>query len=158
MAHDYSSLSNAKRAWKTRGPKLGDNVYPIDVEYDKLPDGIYTVRVILENEPTELTNEDRDILEPFAVVYTPRSEPITGPSKTGPRAKMKPYSEWESSDVDGPCAVAWDIFDDIGRSHPRKEVIKACVDAGVHKNTAGVQYRRWRIKSGLDPRTRTKKK
>ena len=57
----------------------------------------------------------------------------------------------ERSDVDGPCGLVWDIAANMLKTEgvTRKQIIDACVAAGVNINTAKTQYQHYRAASGL---------
>ena len=54
------------------------------------------------------------------------------------------------SNVKGAVGIVWDIAAEmLGNSAARKDIIAACVDAGVNINTARTQYQAYRKAAGL---------
>ncbi len=44
----------------------------------------------------------------------------------------------------GPVAMVWQIASKLGAKAARKEVLEACVNAGVNPFTAATQYHKWK--------------
>lgn len=62
---------------------------------------------------------------------------VPAPAKAGSRVK-KHFSE-----TDSPCAVVWEICSQKW-GEARKDIIQACVDAGVTLGTARTQYQAYK--------------
>lgn len=55
----------------------------------------------------------------------------------------------EKSKVKGAVGVVWDICKDMMPEATRKDVIAACIEAGVAANTARTQYQAYRKACGM---------
>lgn len=61
-------------------------------------------------------------------------------------AKKTTHTPKNKSTIDNPCSVVWNIAEEM-KGAKRKEVIHACVLAGVAFYTARTQYQQWRTAS-----------
>ena len=61
-----------------------------------------------------------------------------------PKAEEEPpkKKEREQSTVGSPCSLVWEIADEM-KGARRKDVVAACMKAGVAEYTAKTQYQRW---------------
>lgn len=72
-----------------------------------------------------------------------------GPAIHGKKAKAasgKTRVVGGTSTTSRPCKTVWNIADDMFKANPsvtRKEVVAACVQAGVTEGTAKTQYQHW---------------
>lgn len=142
----YSTKSNAKRAAKTLLAKLPEG-FTVEEPKQYLEDWIFDV--VSPVAEVQLAPDVRDLLAPFSVTY-PAIADETKPLFE--RKPMKPYPQWDLSTCETPVAVAWEIFQgylEAGEIDNRKAAIRDAMDAGVQRNTAHTQYRRFRIKNGL---------
>lgn len=63
-------------------------------------------------------------------------------SKKAPKAKKEKKAKSGKPRKDGAVAKVWEIANDMPKA-ARKDVIAACVKAGINENTAKTQYQRW---------------
>lgn len=103
--------------------------------------GVVVVR-ITKQELAELEGDDVIPAEFVVEPITPslwddkdkgEAKPGGAPASLGSRAK---------SDVESPTKLVWKLADEMVGAD-RKDVIAACVEAGVNKSTASTQYYRW---------------
>ena len=138
----YSNKSNAKRAASTLSAKLGA-AFDVSVTADN------TICVISTTAEVALHPTERELLADVEVIW-PEAPDAANPVL--PRKPMKPYSQWDFSDCETPVAVAHEVYGAYhaaGNLDDRKAAIKDAMDAGVQRNTAHTQYRRFRIMMGL---------
>lgn len=65
-------------------------------------------------------------------------------------APLYNFDAREKSKVEGACGMVWDIAAEmLDKGAKRKEILDACVEAGVALNTARTQYQRYREAAGL---------
>lgn len=85
-------------------------------------------------------------LDPTAVEPLPSTDPEADPSQ--------PDSETNEDNTmskktkvkkvkNGACAKVHEIASKMGRSADRKDVLAACIKAGINKGTAATQYQKW---------------
>lgn len=144
----YSTKSNANRAAKALIAKLPEG-FTVGEPKQYLEDWLF--EVVSVHPEVSLTPEVREILEPFTVTY-PKAPDQSAPLIEPASRSMKPYALWDFSNCDTPVAVAWEIYGtyyESGRIDERKAAIADAMAAGVQRNTAHTQYRRFRIKHGL---------
>ena len=154
----YTNKSNANRAAKAALEKLVEqNPALLPTERSLQGEsGAYFTEVYFDNGPADFNGADIELVGgAFKIIYDPQN-PLPEANvdgSPGERTRTKPYEEWEKSDVETPVAVAWAVFDKMGADATRKDAVAAAIAKGVNKNTAGTQYRRWRLAKGLHPRT-----
>lgn len=142
----YTTKSNAVRAAKSLAGKLGKEFTIGEVQKTA---GRWFFEIVSVKHEVQLTPAERELLKDFAVTYPAAPDPK---KPLVQRAKMKPFAEWEVSECDTPVAVAWEVYGHFhaqGRIDERKAAIAAAMEAGVQRNTAHTQYRRFRIAHGL---------
>lgn len=137
----YSSNSNAKRAALALQAKLPEG------SVVSLNGKTFTVYV---NQPEVTVHPDlRAALAEFSVTYPAPPSPAESPIA---RRNIKPRSLWDESTCVRPVQVAWVVFHRYLRAgiiDNRKDAIAEAMAAGVQRNTAHTQYRRFREAHGM---------
>lgn len=148
----YSTASNARRAAKQAG-------YTLDQVEILIVKGAYYFRVIPADE---VVDQYEPTAEDLAIAYADVADPtdvaemevehfhsVTEAEHAAHRGEVTNKSTTErpcKSTTERPCKRVWIIADDMLAANPmvkRKEVIAACIAAGVAFYTARTQYQQW---------------
>jgi hypothetical protein len=95
----------------------------------------------------EITNEDLAAIKKQGHIIEPLTPSLfdkggTDTPKANARKGTSGAFERARSDVESPVKLVWRLADEMAGAE-RKDVIAACVAAGVNKATASTQYYRW---------------
>lgn len=125
----YSTKANAKRAAKTAGYNSADvTILEKDGKFGFKPN--HSLDLLLEAETQVLKERQKELL---AITV----EAIVG---YNPNLLLPcPINAVKSSAVKNPVKTVWDIADKMWGER-RKDIIAACVNAGIAYNTARTQY------------------
>ncbi len=72
-----------------------------------------------------------------------KQSPKRSPTKAAKRAAVKAKAQAKQNGKLGPVAQVWAIATKLGAKAERKEVLAACVAAGINPATAATQLYRW---------------
>lgn len=115
----YTTKANAKRAAKSQNIDLNT------IEFVELGEKMWSWREVIGEE--EYTEEDAK-----------HHEEVTGEAPETADGKDR-----NKSCIENPCQLVWNIADEMEGAR-RKDVIEACVKAGVAFYTARTQYQLWK--------------
>ena len=132
---NYASAPNAKRAAEAYATALGI-AQPTEGEHyridpDPTADGRFTWAPLSRPSP-----DTADAPPPVD-----KTKAAAKPKRKAP-AKAKAKAADDQPKKDGPVAQVWAMCESMPGA-PRKEVVEACVAAGINVHTAKTQYQRW---------------
>lgn len=140
----YKVKSSAIRAAKTALKKEGVSSPEIGVHFEvreaEFAEGMFIWHAIgNRTEPVADKNEPMPLVQSH---YQP-----VAPLKNAPVIQREPsVAKAKVSSVTKPTKLVWEIADDMRKANPdarRKDIIQACVDAGIAYNTARTQFQHY---------------
>lgn len=139
----YSTKANARRAAKSQGLDLNT------LDFFELEENAWTWRVLAIDETSTEELSEQGYTEDSEAALAEEAGQLGGDQVLaeeydGPEvAEAEAAPKLNKSTADRPCTLVWNIADAMPGAK-RKEVIEACVKAGVAYYTARTQYQQWK--------------